>query len=100
MMNALLGAGNLEEAEKWALNAIHNHPSRADVAVKLAEIYYRAGRKKAFLAVVQNLTSKDLEVPAEACSELVRMAGELALEETTLSKIQERNRADAPIAFH
>ena len=58
------------------------------------------GVLKAFLAAVQNLTSKDLEVPAEACSELVRMAGELALEETSFSKIQERNRADAPIAFH
>jgi len=66
MMDALVSGGNLDEAEKWALKAIHNHPNRAEVPVKLGEIYFKAGRKSALLAVVRNMNSKKLDVPEDA----------------------------------
>ena len=90
MMEALASGGNFEEAEKWALNAIHNQPNRTDVPVKLAEIYYKTGRKIAFLAVVNNLTQKGLDVPVKVWGELARMGVELAPEETVFAAIRER----------
>ena len=100
MMDALVSGGNFEEAEKWALNAIHNHPKRTDVPMKLAEIYYRTGRKTAFLAVVGNLTSKGLDVPAAAWADLVRMGTELAPEENAIIRLQERIAPDLPVRVH
>ena len=78
MMDALISGGNFEEAEKWALNAIQNHPNRVDVPLKLAEIYHQTGRKNAFVAIVNNLMRKRLDIPQDAQRRLMTMGREIA----------------------
>ena len=100
MMDALISGGNYDEAEKWALNAIHNHPNRADVPVKLAEIYYKAGRKSAFLAVVNNLLKKRLDVPVTVWPRLADMSTDLAPDEPMCAALRERAEAASAAAAH
>ena len=78
MMDALMSGGKLEEAEEWALHAIQNHPNRVDVPLKLAEIYHRAGRKSAYVAIVNNLADKGLDIPQDDWSHLIEMGREIA----------------------
>lgn len=80
MMEALAGGGNYAEAEKWAINAIQNHPNEVEVPLKLAEIYYQAGRKAAFVALVSKLSVRAASLPPEKWRAVLRMGRELAPE--------------------
>ena len=100
MMDALVSGGNYDEAEKWALKAIQNHPNRADVPVKLAEIYYQAGRKSAFLAIVRNLSDNGMDMPPSAWEKLARMAADLAPGEPLLEALEQRAKAPAAATVH
>ena len=77
-MEALASGENLEEAEEWALHAIRIQPNRVDVPLKLAEIYHKAGRKSAYVAIVNNLAGKELDIPEDEWSHLIKMGQELA----------------------
>ena len=100
MMDALVSGGNLDEAEKLALNAIHNHRDRANVPVNLAVIYFKAGRKSAFLAVVRNMSSKKLDVPEDAWRRLAVMGLEIAPEEPVFSALLECDGPSNSATFH
>lgn len=78
MMDALMSGGNLEEAEEWALHAIKTQPNRLDVPLKLAEIYHQAGRKSAYVAIVNNLAYKGFDIPDDDWCHLIKMGRELA----------------------
>jgi pilus assembly protein FimV len=77
MMEALVSGGNFAEAEKWALNAIHNHPSDLEVPLKLAEVYYRGGQKSAFVALVGKLSARTGSLPPERWRAVLKMGREL-----------------------
>lgn len=82
MIDALAGSGNYTQAEKWALNAMRNQPNRLEIPMKLAEVYYRAGRKSAFLAVASGLMRKYEQLPEEAQNRLMTMVWELTPDES------------------
>lgn len=78
MIEELAGIGNFSLAEKWARNAMRNQPNRLEIPMKLAEAYYQAGRKKAFLSVAGALMKKYEHLPEEARSRLMNMVWETA----------------------
>lgn len=85
MIEALAGSGNYAEAEKWALNAIKTQPHRLEIPLKLAEVYYRAGRKNAFVAVASGLMRKQDRLPEAAQHGLMAMGRKLAPDELPFS---------------
>ena len=90
MMEALAGGGNYAEAEKWAINAIQNHPQQVEVPLKLAEIYYRGRRKTAFIALVTRLSARASSLPPERWRSVLRMGRELAPDHPLFAEVSRR----------
>ena len=80
MMNTLMRQGNLDMAEKWALNAIKNHTGRAEIPLRLAQLYFDRGRKARFIAICQFLDGDRFELSEAQRRSLQEMGTKIAPE--------------------
>lgn len=51
-----IAQGRWDEGTKWAAHAVQTQPDRLEFQVKLAEIHCRAGRKREFTALFEDLS--------------------------------------------
>lgn len=79
LVRQLAADGDLEGAEKWALQALDSDPRRIEVAVQLAEIYHGMGRRKAFFATLdRHVISRRDELRPDQQARIERMVAELS----------------------
>jgi hypothetical protein len=71
-----ISQGRWDEGAKWAAHAIQTQPDQPDFRLKLAEIHCRAGHRREFLAVFEDLRRR-LPVHDERRQRLLALAREI-----------------------